>query len=149
MIMGAWLGWIWGTILGCGGEIPVLTPIPPNPSERSTTLPDPLGRGYMGVILNQETLTIEAVEPGKPAARAGLQPQDVIVRVNQFYPQTTQQVIAYVCSCRPGAVIEVEVRRGTERKVLFVTLMARPEEVDRGRFPIPVPDVPDPPPPPE
>lgn len=144
--MGAWLGLIWGGILGSTWGLPVLAPIPQVPTERSAALPDPTGRGYMGVILNQETLAIEAVEPGKPAARAGLQPQDVIVRVNQFHPQSTQQVIAYVCSCRPGAVIEVEVQRGMERKVLLVTLMARPEEVDRGRIPFPVPDSPPPPP---
>jgi S1-C subfamily serine protease len=96
----------------------------------------------MGVVLNLETLAIEMVEPDRPAARAGLQPQDVIVRVNQFHPQTTQQMIDYVCSCRPGAVLEVEVRRGSERKVVYVKLIARPSELDRTRILPPVPDEP-------
>lgn len=142
--MGMWLVMAWASVLGGNWGVPVLTPIPPTPPER-TTAPDPTGRGYMGVVLNMETTAIEAVEPGKPAARAGLQPQDVIVRVNQFHPQTTQQIIEYVCSCRPGAVLEVEVRRGSERKVFFVTLIARPREVDRGRLPVPLPDEPPPP----
>ncbi|MCS7020321.1 MAG: PDZ domain-containing protein [Gemmataceae bacterium] len=135
---------VWSCIIGTG-SLPVMTPVPAGVPERSEPSPDPTARGYMGVVLNMETLAIEAVEPGKPAARAGLQPQDIIVRVNQFHPQTTQQVIDYVCSCRPGAILEVEVRRGSERKIFQVRLIARPQEADRGRPPIPYPDEPPPP----
>jgi hypothetical protein len=46
-------------------------------------------------------------------------------------------VIAHVCSFRPGAVIELEVRRGSERKVFKVKLGLRPPELDA-----PVPDDP-------
>lgn len=101
----------------------------PVPAERP---PDPLGRGYMGVWFagsgpNGELL-IDRVEPRRPAATAGLRSGDVIVRVNRLHPQTQQQVIDYVCACRPGAVIEVEVRRGDERKAFKVRLTVRPEE---------------------
>ncbi len=123
-----------GALCGVAGGWPALTPLPPTPP------PDPTARGYMGVVINQETMAVEAVEPGRPAALAGLQPQDIIVRVNQFYPQTTQQVIDHVCSFRPGAVIEVEVRRNGESRIFSVKLAARPPEADRGRYPPPLPD---------
>lgn len=139
--MVTWAGLI-GLVAVDVWSAPILAPIPLIPSQQSPARPDPTGRGYMGVVLNLETLAIEMVEPDRPAARAGLQPQDVIVRVNQFHPQTTQQMIDYVCSCRPGAVLEVEVRRGSERKVVYVKLIARPSELDRTRILPPVPDEP-------
>jgi S1-C subfamily serine protease len=95
-------------------------PVPPDAT------PSPLGRGYMGIEFQQGSLTIEQVQPGEPASRAGLRPQDVIVRVGSLEPQFFDQVITHVCSFRPGAVIEIEVQRGNERKVFKLKLAARP-----------------------
>lgn len=110
-------------------SMPVLAPVPPQPQ------PDPFAKGYLGIWFTttgaDTSLTIERLEPGQGAAIAGIRPGDVIVRVNSLQPQITQQVIDHVCTFRPGAVIEVEVKRGEERKAFKVKLGTRP--VDAGR----------------
>jgi len=105
----------------------VRAPVPPEPA------PDPLARGYMGVeVQTGGGLIIERVEPGQPAFKAGLKHNDVIVRVGTLEPQAFSDVISHVRSLRPGAVVEIEVNRGNERKVFKVTLTTRPAYLDEG-----------------
>jgi len=92
--------------------------------------PDPTARGYMGVTIATPGVGIERVEPNQPAAKAGLRAGDLIVRVGTLEPKTFDEVVAHICSFRPGAVVEVEVQRGTERKTYRVKLAARPIELD-------------------
>lgn len=100
-------------------------PVPPEPA------PDPLGKGYMGIrVASAGGLTIESVERRSPANRAGLRAQDVIVRVGTLEPHDFDQVRAQVCSFRPGAVVEIEVQRGNERKVFKVKLTMKPPDLD-------------------
>jgi S1-C subfamily serine protease len=108
----------------------VKAPVPPEPA------PDPLARGYMGVTVAQGgTLAIERVEPGLPAAKAGLRAGDVIRRVGTLEPQAFEQVVSHICSFRPGAVVEIEVLRGNDRKTFKVKLASRPAELDYpGRY---------------
>jgi S1-C subfamily serine protease len=113
------------TALLLGGlTVPALAPIPPE--ER----PDPMARGYLGIEVGHGTLTVSRAEINRPAARAGLQAGDSIVRVGTLRPQTFDQVIAHITSFRPGAVVEVEVQRGPERKTFKVKLGCRPPELD-------------------
>src|SRR4051794_32095673 len=99
---------------------PVLAPVPPEPP------PDPLAKGYLGIWFGgsgpNTSLMVDRVEPNQPAAKAGLRSGDVIVRVNNLHPQATQQVIDHVCAFRPGAVIDVEVQRGGEKKTFKIKL---------------------------
>ncbi len=124
-------------ILLSGLTFPALAPVPPE------VKPDPMGRGYMGITVATGSLTIERVEPGLPAFKAGLRSGDTLVRVGVLEPQTFDQVIAHITSFRPGAVVEIEVMRGSARKQFKVRLAARPEELDRRNsypvepFPIP------------
>lgn len=116
-----------------------LAPIP------RAAAPDPLDRGYMGVTIATPGLGIERVEPGMPAEKAGLRAGDVIVRVGTFEPQDFNQVVAHITSFRPGAVVEVEVTRGSAKKTFKVKLAARPLELDSpnrnpGRPPIEIID---------
>ncbi|MBM3979440.1 MAG: PDZ domain-containing protein [Planctomycetes bacterium] len=112
-------------------------PVPPE------LKPDPLGRGYMGITVGTGSLTIERVEPRLPADRAGLRSGDAILRVGTLQPQTFEQVISHITSFRPGAVVEIEVMRGSERRTFKVKLATRPIELDRQNqypvepFPIP------------
>jgi S1-C subfamily serine protease len=99
-------------------------PVPPEPP------PDPMARGYMGITVQTGGLAIERVEPNQPAAKAGLQPGDILVRVGTLEPQTFEQVIGHICSFRPGAIVEIEVKRGTQRKTVKVRLGCRPPELD-------------------
>jgi S1-C subfamily serine protease len=118
-----------------GLTFPVLAPVPPD------TKPDPMARGFMGITVGNGSLTIERVEPNLPAHKAGLRAGDVLVRVGTLQPQTFDQVIAHITSFRPGAVVEIEVQRGTERKTFKVKLTCRPQELDH---PNPYPNDPGP-----
>jgi S1-C subfamily serine protease len=112
----------------------VLAPVPPE------SPPDPLARGYMGITVGTGSLTIERVEPKLPAAKAGLRSGDVLVRVGTLEPQNFDQVISHITSFRPGAVVEIEVQRGTKRKTFKVKLASRPQELDLpSRYPTPLP----------
>jgi S1-C subfamily serine protease len=108
-----------------------LAPVPPEPA------PDPLARGYVGITVATGGLTIERVEAGTPGAKAGLRSGDVIARIGTLEPQSFDQVISHVTSFRPGAVVEVEVQRGTQRKTFKLKLAARPREIDlRSSYPV-------------
>ena len=95
----------------------------------------------MGITVGQG-VAISEVEPKTPAEKAGLKSGDVIVRVGTLEPQTYEQVVAHVLSFRPGAVVEIEVQRGTERKTYKVKLAGRPPELDHPRqYPVePIPE---------
>lgn len=114
-------------LLGWAAFAPALAPVPLEPP------PDPLAKGYLGIWFATSagpngSLTIDKLEPNQPASKAGLRTGDVIVRVNALHPQTTQDVISHVCTFRPGAVVEIEVARGAERKTYRVKLATRPVE---------------------
>jgi S1-C subfamily serine protease len=114
------------TVLVCvlGNLMLSRAPVPAEPP------PDPLARGYIGITVATGALTIERVEPRTPAAKAGLQSGDVLVRVGSLEPNTFEQVVLHICSFRPGAVVEVEVLRGGQRKTFKVKLAGRPPELD-------------------
>jgi S1-C subfamily serine protease len=114
-----------------GNLLFTLAPIPHEPT------PDPMARGYMGITVQTGGLAIERVEPGLPASKAGLQAGDVLVRVGTLEPREFEQVVSHICSFRPGAVVEIEVQRGSQRKTFKVKLACRPPELDLngGRFP--------------
>jgi S1-C subfamily serine protease len=101
--------------------------------------PDPMARGYMGITVGTGSLTVERVEPKLPADKAGLRSGDAIVRVGTLEPANFDQVISHITSFRPGAVVEIEVQRGTERKTFKVKLASRPPELDQPRtYPVPI-----------
>jgi len=70
------------------------------------------------------------VQPGLPAAKSGLLAGDVLLRVGTLEPREFEQVVSHICSFRPGAVVEIEVQRGSERKTFKVKLASRPAELD-------------------
>ncbi len=109
---------------------PALTPVPREPP------PDPLARGYLGVTVGTGSLTVSEVTAKTPADKAGLKAGDVITRVGTLEPQNFDQVVAHITSFRPGAVLEIEVMRGSERKTFKVKLAPRPVELDVPRYPI-------------
>lgn len=103
----------------------------PVPSE---PLPDPLAWGYLGVRVTHGTLKISSVEPGTPAAKAGLQAEDEFVRVGSLKPQEFEEVAEHISGFRPGTAMRVEVRRGSETKVVIVRLGVRPSSLESPPF---------------
>lgn len=128
-------------LLGWVMLVPTAAPVP------ADAPPDPLARGYLGATFDTTAstteLTISAVSPGHPAAKAGLQPGDEVVRVGALEPKTFNQLVAHICSFRPGATVEVEVKRNNARKVVVVTLTARPASIDPPPVTNPMPFGPD------
>ena len=101
----------------------VLAPVPAPPR------PDPLGLGYLGVraALDADTdLTLSEVVAGTPAARAGLQVGDTLVRVGRYAPRRFEDLREYVSGLRPGTRQEVELRRGSRTVRLSVEIGAAP-----------------------
>ncbi len=97
------------------------------------TPPNPLGWSYMGVRLNnvdQGPLQINPPDPGTPAYKAGLQGGDVLVKVGKIQPQSFNEVIKYIFELRPGTVIAIQVRRGTENVTLMMRLEERPNSAE-------------------
>jgi S1-C subfamily serine protease len=98
-------------------------PVPRDP------LPDPLGRGYMGIYINEGTLTIREVDPGTPAAAAGMRAGDTFVKVGALEPREFVQIQQYVIGLRPGTPIRIALRRGSDLVVVVVRLGVRPATV--------------------
>ena len=109
----------------------VKAPIPHEP------VPNPMARGYLGIEVQRDSLMIERIEPGEAADKAGLKRHDIILRVGSLEPREFSEVIAHVCSFRPGVMLEIEVQRGNERKLIKVKLGTRPLRLD---YPDLVPD---------
>jgi len=104
-------------------------------------------RGYIGVSLDRidpeaaEALRVErnrgelitSVTPGGPAARAGVQPLDVVLTV-AGQPVTPDASLAYLISQQPiGSSVPIEVIRNGQRRTLNVQIAERPtrEELER------------------
>lgn len=71
--------------------------------------------------------TLPAVEPGSPAARAGLRAGDVIVAVEGINLDSEHPLDAVLTQFAPGETIRLEILRGSERLTVSVTLATRPE----------------------
>ncbi|MBW4704709.1 MULTISPECIES: S1C family serine protease [unclassified Micromonospora] len=67
---------------------------------------------------------LAAVEPAGPAAAAGLQTGDVVLRLNGRPMNEPTDLIALVRKFAPGSVVTVEYRRGSTRQNASVTLAA-------------------------
>jgi hypothetical protein len=62
----------------------------------------------------EEPWSIREVVPGSAAERAGLRPQDRIVKWNGQEIDTFPELKALISKCRPGESAQVEVERGTQ-----------------------------------
>jgi putative serine protease PepD len=67
---------------------------------------------------------LRSVDAGGPAAAAGLQPGDVVTKLNGHVLENSTDLIALVRKYPPGAVVSVEYRRGTRTASASVTLAA-------------------------
>jgi putative serine protease PepD len=88
-------------------------------------------RAFLGVkngtTNDQSGSIVSSVVPGGPAAKAGIQPGDKIVAIDNRPISSSDDVSAAVAAHRPGQQAKVTVIRGGNRRTLTVTLGTRPE----------------------
>ena len=61
-----------------------------------------------------------------PAAQAGMQPRDVIIRFNAYEVQDAQTLLRLVGATAIGTPVDVEIIRDGQRRTMPVTLGKRP-----------------------
>jgi putative serine protease PepD len=98
----------------------------------------PVKHAYLGVQLNgtsvggaQIATSADGGSPivsGSPAAKAGLQPGDLITAVNGKSVTSTDAFIATLGNYSPGNVVTLTVKRGGKTMQVKVTLAVRPQE---------------------
>jgi serine protease Do len=102
-------------------------------------------RGWMGVRIQAVTedlagtyglkdargAYVSSIEPGSPAEKAGLQPEDVVLSVDGRAIQDSGDLSRYVAGKPPGATVKLELLRGKERRTIDVTLGTFPDEPSR------------------
>jgi putative serine protease PepD len=111
---------------------------------------------YVGVSLNpsssggaQISRSSQGVVSGGPAAKAGLQPGDLITAVNGHAINTTNEFVATIANYAPGNTVTLTVKRGGQTKTLKLTLGSQPSSAPSanqqgqggggGGFNIPIP----------
>jgi putative serine protease PepD len=84
--------------------------------------------GYIGVTLSEtpQGITVATVQPSTPAAAAGIEPGDVITKVNGTAVSTTNQLGTLLRSLAPGTKVSITVSRNGAEKVFELTLAERP-----------------------
>ena len=110
-----------------------LAPVPTGPA------PDPLARGYQGVMVQDGVLRISTVMPNTPADNAGLMVGDEFVKVGDLKPENFEAVRRHISAFRPGTELTIVVRRSGETKTVTVRLIALPPEATQPRNVIPFP----------
>jgi S1-C subfamily serine protease len=109
---------------------------------------EPLGKGpgYLGITFTKEDggLLITEVKPGGPAEKGGLKAEDLIVRMDgtDMSNADTADLVRIVAGQRPGTVVAVEVKRGTETLTLKIKLGPRPPDFQPTPRTIPPPNEP-------
>jgi tetratricopeptide (TPR) repeat protein len=89
----------------------------------------------MGVQAKRDSLVITDVLPDLPAGKVGAQAGDRILRVGSLQPAQFDQVIAYVATLRPGAMLELEVERHGKPIVFRLALAPRPLNLGNKNLP--------------
>ncbi|MCA8958386.1 MAG: PDZ domain-containing protein [Planctomycetes bacterium] len=89
-----------------------------------------LGGGWLGVSVSETDagVAISEVVRGSPAARAGLQVDDVILAVGEDKVRDVQGLIAIIGRHNPGDRIALHIQRNREKLTKRVRLGKRPEE---------------------
>ena len=99
-------------------------------------------RGYLGIGVNDLTTRaaeafgldstdgamVSSILPGMPADKAGLQPGDIILKVDGRTIENTRDLIDYVSVQGPDTVVELDVLRENDMIEVEVTLTERPTE---------------------
>jgi putative serine protease PepD len=87
---------------------------------------DPTVSGGAAVAKSASTNGAAPIVPGGPAAKAGLQPGDVITAVNGSQVADINQFVGTIANYAPGDTVTLSVNRGGQSKSIKLTLGSQP-----------------------
>jgi serine protease Do len=70
---------------------------------------------------------VDRVTPGSPAAEAGMQPDDLILKVDESRVKSWKGFLRLMSTYRAGHTVKLTVQRDKEIKLLVLKLVERPE----------------------
>lgn len=84
--------------------------------------------GFLGVMLElrENRVAIRETTEG-PARKAGLKPNDIVLKIGDKSIQTVPQMIATIQSYEPGEVVRLMIQRGEQEQDFDITLDRRPD----------------------
>jgi serine protease Do len=115
------------------------------PSLQAQTSPRSADRPWMGVSIrdmadedheslalpaNVRGVVVEGVDADGPAARAGVEPADVVVQLDGANVRDREDLLRRLETKHPGDTVRLTVVRDSKRKTLKVVLAPRPRERD-------------------
>ncbi len=106
---------------------------------------EPLGTGpgYLGITFQKDDmgLLITDVKAESPASKAGVKMNDVIVAAerNNLKDADTSDFVKMVAGMRPGTILTLDVKRGSEKLIFKVKLGVRPKDFNPRPIPSPPP----------
>ncbi|MEO8217099.1 MAG: Do family serine endopeptidase [Acidobacteriota bacterium] len=83
-------------------------------------------------LSNLKGAFVESVDTNTPASKAGIQPGDVIVQVDNTPVNTTRDLIDYISYQPPGSKVRLDLVRNGDRKTLMMTTEERTLTTDQG-----------------
>jgi S1-C subfamily serine protease len=90
----------------------------------------PTARPFLGVVVATIVfggVIVESVQPGGPAAKAGIRPGDTIVSLAGQQIQTSDVLSSVLATLRPGQTIPMQIVRGNgQQATVEVTLGSQP-----------------------
>ena len=90
------------------------------------------GPGYIGITFQKDDggLLITEVKPDTPASKVGLKVNDLLMKIEDFNlaDADTGDLVKMIGSMRPGTVVALQLRRGTETLIVKVKLAPRPAD---------------------
>jgi len=89
-------------------------------------------RAYLGVSSAEDPdnpgAVVGQVNPGAPASKAGIRPDDVITKIDGKAIRSPSELSLTVLTKAPGDKVQVELKRGGDTKTVTVTLANRPDQ---------------------
>jgi membrane-associated protease RseP (regulator of RpoE activity) len=93
-------------------------------------------RPWLGVVLNETEegpgALVEIVEPGSPAAQAGLRPGDTLLAINAKKVASPEDAVEILEAMKPGSKVNLRVNREGKESTVKATLGSMPPFPGRG-----------------
>jgi putative serine protease PepD len=87
---------------------------------------DPTVSGGAGIAKGSTQSSAQPIQPGSPAAKAGLQAGDLITAVDGTHVASVNEFVATIANYAPGDTVTLTVNRGGQTKTIKLTLGAQP-----------------------